>query len=221
MNKLGADLLRWVLFTAAALALLMLLAGRIDDPMLWAYGMVLSGITLAAIRTMDPDLLRERRSPAPGGIDRRRGPVISALFLLQLVGGALDAGRLHWSPAMPLSARLAGLGVFAAAMALVVRSAAVNRYFSPVVRIQSERGHRLVTAGPYRLLRHPGYLGMALAFPASAAALGSWFALAIALVSVGLILRRVVLEDRYLRANLPGYSAYAESVRYRLVPGLW
>lgn len=122
---------------------------------------------------------------------------------------------------MPLSARLAGLGVFAAAMALVVRSAAVNRYFSPVVRIQSERGHRLVTAGPYRLLRHPGYLGMALAFPASAAALGSWFALAIALVSVWLILRRVVLEDRYLRANLPGYSAYAESVRYRLVPGLW
>ena len=221
MSKLGADLVRWALFTVAAVALLLSLAGRIDDPMLWAYGMVLSGISLAAIRSMDPDLLRERRSPAPGGIDRRRGPVISALFLLQLVVGVLDAGRLHWSPPMSLSARLAGLGLFAASMGLVVRSAAVNRFFSPVVRIQSERGHRLVTTGPYRLIRHPGYLGMTLAFPASAAALGSWPALGVALVGVGLILRRVVLEDRYLRAHLPGYSAYAESVRYRLVPGLW
>jgi protein-S-isoprenylcysteine O-methyltransferase Ste14 len=96
-----------------------------------------------------------------------------------------------------------------------------NRFFSPVVRIQKERGHRVIDAGPYRLVRHPGYAGMIVAAPLSGLALGSWFSVAIALVYSGMILRRVFFEDAFLRQNLDGYPEYADRVRYRLVPGLF
>jgi protein-S-isoprenylcysteine O-methyltransferase Ste14 len=96
-----------------------------------------------------------------------------------------------------------------------------NRFFSPVVRIQSERGHHLVDSGPYRLVRHPGYAGSLLSCVGGALALGSCWAL----VPVGalgvLILRRIVVEDRFLKANLEGYAEYSERVRYRLLPGVW
>ncbi len=97
----------------------------------------------------------------------------------------------------------------------------VNRFFSPVVRIQTEHGYYLVTAGPYAFVRHPGYLGMCIAFPASAVALGSWLALIPAGACAFAALQRAALEDRYLLENLPGYRDYSEAVRYRLLPGLW
>ena len=96
-----------------------------------------------------------------------------------------------------------------------------NRFFSSVVRIQKERGHRVVDTGPYARVRHPGYAGMILMAPFSGLALGSWISVAIALVYSALILRRVVFEDTFLRQNLEGYDAYTRRVRYRLVPGIF
>jgi protein-S-isoprenylcysteine O-methyltransferase Ste14 len=96
-----------------------------------------------------------------------------------------------------------------------------NRFFSIAVRIQTDRGHRLVSSGPYRSVRHPGYLGMSVAGPASVLALGSWLALVPALLYALLIVRRAALEDRYLRTELDGYAAFAARVRYRLIPGVW
>jgi protein-S-isoprenylcysteine O-methyltransferase Ste14 len=97
----------------------------------------------------------------------------------------------------------------------------VNPFFSPVIRLQKERNHRIVTRGPYRLLRHPGYLGMVVAIPASAVALGSWLALIPGLAFSGVIIRRTACEDRFLKMNLPGYNDYSARVRYRLLPGIW
>ena len=105
-------------------------------------------------------------------------------------------------------------------MILCVWAMAVNRFFSPVVRLQEERGHRLVTDGPYRYIRHPGYAGILLS-ACVGVALGSWWSLLPLVVAMGLILRRTALEDRFLRASLEGYASYAEQVRYRLVPGIW
>ena len=96
-----------------------------------------------------------------------------------------------------------------------------NRYFSIAVRIQTDRGHRLVSSGPYRIVRHPGYLGMLFACPASVLALGSWLALVPALLYAVLIVRRAAIEDRYLQAELDGYAQFASRVRYRLIPGVW
>jgi protein-S-isoprenylcysteine O-methyltransferase Ste14 len=104
---------------------------------------------------------------------------------------------------------------------LVFSAMLANRFFSPVVRIQKERGHRVVDRGPYAVVRHPGYVGMITSIPFSALVLGSWIGFALAAAYSILIFRRVLFEDAFLRANLEGYAAYAERVRYRLVPRVW
>jgi protein-S-isoprenylcysteine O-methyltransferase Ste14 len=106
-----------------------------------------------------------------------------------------------------------------ASAVLVFRSMLTNRFFSAVVRIQSDRGHHVVDVGPYAIVRHPGYAGMIPVMPASALALGSWLSFAIALVYSALIFRRVLFEDAFLQKNLTGYADYARRVPYRLIPG--
>jgi protein-S-isoprenylcysteine O-methyltransferase Ste14 len=136
-----------------------------------------------------------------------------------VVVGVLD-NRFAWTP-VPSSLRGAGLLVLVAGFALFIRAMRTNRFFSAVVRIQSDRGHHVVDVGPYARVRHPGYAAMILAIPGSGLALGSWLAFGIGLVYSALILRRVRFEDGFLRAHLEGYGEYAQRVRYRLVPGLW
>ena len=109
----------------------------------------------------------------------------------------------------------------AAALAVVVWAMAVNRFFSPVVRIQTDRGHHLITSGPYRYVRHPGYAGALLLFLGGGLTLGSWLALLLNLAMIPAMIRRTVIEDRCLWQELDGYAPYAETVRYRLIPGVW
>ena len=97
----------------------------------------------------------------------------------------------------------------------------INRFFSSVIRLQEDRGHELVTDGPYRWVRHPGYIAGLLICLASGIALGSWLSCSWPMGCIPLLLRRTVAEDRFLKSNLKGYSAYADAVRYRLVPGIW
>jgi protein-S-isoprenylcysteine O-methyltransferase Ste14 len=99
---------------------------------------------------------------------------------------------------------------------------AVNRFFSSVVRIQSDRGQHVVASGPYAYVRHPGYLAGVVIILASGPALGSWLATALVIASsVPFLLYRAVTEDRVLQAELPGYGDYARRVRWRLLPGIW
>ena len=132
----------------------------------------------------------------------------------------MSAASTGPAPCPPASRPLALIG-YAAGMALSVYAMLNNRFFSPVVRIQHERGHTLVTSGPYRFVRHPGYVGAILASACGGVALGSWWSLVPLAPFAVLFLRRTAVEDRMLRADLDGYAGYAERVRYRLVPGLW
>jgi protein-S-isoprenylcysteine O-methyltransferase Ste14 len=116
---------------------------------------------------------------------------------------------------------VAGLIGLASSLGLTFWAMLANRFFSPVVRIQSERGHHLINSGPYRHLRHPGYLGIIGGPLFAALALGSWWALLPATGIVFLIVRRTAMEDKFLRRELEGYPAYVEKVRYRLLPGVW
>ena len=116
---------------------------------------------------------------------------------------------------------MAAFAVFIAANALQIWAMAVNAFFSTALRLQAERGHQLVRHGPYRYVRHPGYLAMLLIVPSTAFALGSKLALLPAAMYGALILFRAAREDRFLLRNLPGYADYIEGAPYRLIPGVW
>jgi protein-S-isoprenylcysteine O-methyltransferase Ste14 len=144
---------------------------------------------------------------------------VRLIALAHIIVGVLD-NRFDWTT-VPTLVRGAGLATFLTAFALIVHAMQTNRFFSAVVRIQTDRGHHVVDRGPYAVIRHPGYAGMIVAVPASGLALGSWWALGAGLVYSGLVLRRVFFEDRYLRERLQGYGDYSRRVPYRLVPGVW
>jgi protein-S-isoprenylcysteine O-methyltransferase Ste14 len=142
-----------------------------------------------------------------------------AILAIPLVAG-LDDGRFHLSS---MSCWVVALGYFVqlAGWIGVEWAEIVNRFFEPGVRIQTERGHHVIDAGPYALIRHPGYFAAVLLFVGFALSLGSWWALIPAGFGSLLLVLRTVWEDRTLHAELPGYAAYAQRVRFRLVPGLW
>jgi protein-S-isoprenylcysteine O-methyltransferase Ste14 len=212
--------IRFLVLTTAVSAALFGLAGTWRDPWIWAYIGVFTAVGVIAMLSITDELARERYNPPSRGADPGPLHAIRLVAIAHLVVGVLDGARFHWSN-VPTSVRAIGLVGFAVGFLVVVRAMAANRFFSSVVRVQAERGHRVVDHGPYGIVRHPGYAGMIPAVPFSALALGSWPALALALVYSGLIVRRVQFEDRFLRANLAGYGAYAHRVRYRLVPSVW
>jgi protein-S-isoprenylcysteine O-methyltransferase Ste14 len=212
-------LARGVLVQVVVVGGLFLLAGTWKDPWLWAFGLVFAAVCFYALISIDDDLARERFRPPSPGADKVSLRIVRIVALAHLVVGALDI-RWQWtSMAAPL--RAIGVVGFALSFWMILRAMKANRFFSAVVRVQTERGHQVVDRGPYGVVRHPGYAAMILAVPFSGLALGSWLAVAVALVYSGLILRRVIFEDRYLHENLAGYRDYAARVRYRLVPGAW
>lgn len=216
MTRVYKPMLAVVLVTGGIL----LISGQWHDPLLWAYGGVLAITFGYAAASMDEDLARERFNPPDSGADRLSLKFVRLIALAHIVVSALDLGRWHISriPDNWRAAALIGMGI---SFALVFRSMRENRFFSAVVRIQSERGHRVIDSGPYSFVRHPGYVGMIVGVPLSALAIGSWLGSVVALVYTALIVRRVTFEDGYLKENLSGYRAYAQRVRYRLVPGVW
>jgi protein-S-isoprenylcysteine O-methyltransferase Ste14 len=212
---------RFVIYESLLAAALFGSAGRLDLPWFWALFAVHVMAMAVAVRGIDPDLIRERLRPAPGGEDRGLRWLVMPFLLAQMIVAGLDVGRFGWSGPVSVVVHAAGLLAYASGIALAMGAMVVNRFFSPVVRIQAERGHRLITEGPYRVVRHPGYAGMLLSFLGSGLALGSWWSLVPLIPAAVLILRRTILEDRYLCEHLVGYVGYAERVRYRLLPGVW
>ncbi|MCG8348985.1 MAG: isoprenylcysteine carboxylmethyltransferase family protein [Chloroflexales bacterium] len=136
-----------------------------------------------------------------------------------LVAG-LDA-RFDWSPPFSLPVKLVALAIILAGYTLGSYALIENRYFSGVVRIQRDRGHRVVSSGPYRWIRHPGYAGALLAYLATPVFLDApWAFLPTVFLAIALLIR-TGLEDRTLQDQLEGYREYAKRVQYRLLPGIW
>lgn len=212
--------LRSLLFPAIVGIVVFTSAGTWNLPFAWAvlavFGLFAMGLALAA----DPDLLQERRSPGEGNRDRLTQGVSLLLMAAHWVLAGLDVGRFHWSPVGPT---IQAAGVTGYVLALVALSYAmrVNRFYSSAVRIQTDRGHEVITTGPYRIVRHPGYAASLLAFLCGGVALGSWIGMLPIAVCIGLFIRRLLIEDAMLMADLPGYPEYASRVRYRLFPGVF
>jgi len=210
-----------VAFVAALAGILFGCAGRVSLPFFWGY--IAVPVIAAAVITgrIDRDLMKERLRPGQGGTDRHLRIVLIPFWLAHLVIAGLDVGRFHWSGAVPIVLQAVGLALFAASYALPAWAISVNRFYSSVIRIQADRGHVLVTDGPYAYIRHPGYAGILIALPAGGVALGSWWSLVPLIPLWLLILRRAIVEDRFLHQHLDGYPEYAASTPWRLLPGVW
>jgi protein-S-isoprenylcysteine O-methyltransferase Ste14 len=172
-----------------------------------------------------PGLLAERiGSLKASGVktwDKVLAPLmaLSVSFPLVIVAG-LDH-RFGWSPAFPTWLNIIGIFLIALGYAFATWALAENRFFSSMVRIQTDRGHVVCDSGPYRIVRHPGYAGNLLALPGIVLALGSGWTLFPVGVALVVTVTRTALEDRTLQEELPGYREYTSVVRYRLLPGVY
>jgi protein-S-isoprenylcysteine O-methyltransferase Ste14 len=198
--------------------------GRLD----WSNAWVLLGLNCAAsmatiaLLWRNPELLAERSNIKAG---KSWDKVIVAItVLLGPVATWITAGldtRFHWSDGMPRLEFIVGVVVAMLAAALVAWAMRSNKFFSSVVRIQKDRGHFVVTDGPYRFVRHPGYTGMSAFTLVTPLILNSRWALAPAVATAAITVLRSVLEDRTLHNELDGYAEYARRVKYKLVPAIW
>jgi len=218
--------IRGVLFKAFVGVVLMLSAGRWDWVAGWFYvGIFLAFDAATALVALprDPQFLieRSRSNPDAKDWDKILMPIASGFLpLLSWVLAGLNE-RWNWKPTLGGGWLIAGGILTIVGYAILVWAMSANRFFSPLVRIQQERGHRVADTGPYRFIRHPGYLG-AIGFSVGVPLLlGSLWALIPGMISAGLYILRTKLEDNTLAAELPGYREYLGQVRYRLIPGVW
>jgi protein-S-isoprenylcysteine O-methyltransferase Ste14 len=201
-------------------------AGRLDWWPAWAALAVMAFWTAAMaviVLRCRPDLLAERLGPRKG--EKRWDSAIVALMglvtLVRYILAGLDQ-RYGWTGGLPVGVQFGALALCVLGNdVLFVWAAATNAYFSRIARIQSERGHTVVTGGPYHYVRHPAYAGTILYELAVSVMLASWPALIASGVSAVLLILRTTLEDQMLQTELPGYVEYAQQTRYRLFPGLW
>ena len=153
--------------------------------------------------------------------DKALAPLMGASLSIPLVIVAGLDHRFGWSPVFPTWLNILGFILIGLGYAFAVWALAENRFFSTMVRIQTDRGHVVCSSGPYRIMRHPGYAGNALPLPGIVLALCSVWTLIPASVALIIAVIRTALEDRTLHEELPGYRDYARHVRYRLIPGIY
>ncbi|MBN1428035.1 MAG: isoprenylcysteine carboxylmethyltransferase family protein [Anaerolineae bacterium] len=219
-------LIRETLGNIFLIVILFGIVGRLD----WWNGWALSVIyilwtlgTVLFILPVNPQMLAERARPKPGGKkwDVVMVSAMGVFLLMTYIVACLDV-RLGWAIPFPLPVQIAG-GIVAVLGydILLVWSMVANAYFTAIVRIQEDRQHKVATGGPYRFVRHPGYVGGILCYLATPFLLGSPWALIPAVGTAVIVVIRTALEDKMLQSELSGYKEYAERVRYRLVPGIW
>ncbi len=186
-----------------------------------AFGFALAFFMLYGM-LRDPNMLKERSQKAKNvkHWDTVILNIYTVFLVIMVVLAPLDGGRFHWSH-VPVWVNMLGLGLMIPSFALLMWVTVTNTYLSRYVRIQDDRGHQVVTSGPYRFVRHPMYASNILFFPSIPLLLGSWWALIPAVIIMGLFTLRTYLEDKTLQAELPGYKEYAMKTRYRMVPGIW
>lgn len=208
------------------LALFFVSAGTLRVPAVWIYlglSVVLFVLNFSIVAPRNPHVLVARSKvgqPGTKGFERWFGLVFGLAFLAIPVVGGLDAVRFGWCP-LPGVLRWVGLALVALGNVPIVAAMVVNPYLEKTVRIQEERGHRVIDTGAYAIVRHPMYVGTLLQQLAVPLVLSSAWAFVPALVVLVALVGRTALEDRTLRAELPGYEEYTRRTRARLVPGLW
>jgi len=221
---LGRAVVITVVFFVGVGAVLFASAGTLGVPAFWAYlgeVILLSIVTLVFVNKRSPDLIAERLHPGAGEQDRIFMTAGVLLSIAHYTIAGADVGRFHRSDSVPFGVQVTGFVGIAAGFCFIAWAMLVNPFFSSAVRMQEDRGQHVITSGPYRFVRHPGYTGGLLYLLCSGVALGSWLSTLPMAAMLPLLIRRTIIEDRMLRLQLTGYTEYARSVRYRILPGIW
>ena len=180
--------------------------------------------TIRIVRN-NPDLLPERarvgRQPGQPITDKLLLYAFTMSYAAMLIVSSADGSRWHVWAAPPIAIAWAGLALFAAGWWLVLRALETNPFAVRVVRYQPERGHRVIDAGVYRIVRHPMYAGLVAVMIGAPLWLGSTLGLLLAAAPIGILALRILLEERILREHVPGYVQYTQRVLWRLIPGVW
>ncbi len=202
-------------------------AGHIDIPRAWMFFGVTFVYLIASVAVLyrfNPQLIDQRLKIKREGSKSwdevlMRANNIMVMLIVPAIAG-LDIGRFHWSS---LSIHFAVLGfvLYIVGAVLINWAMIVNPHFEPTVRIQKDRGHQMITTGPYKFVRHPGYLAGILWTLSIPLIIGSVFASIPAGIYILLMIIRTSLEDRTLLKELNGYPEYAKRVKYRLFQGVW
>jgi len=211
------------LVNAAVMGLLLFVpAGTLDWPVAW----VLLAFTVISFiinsLLVSPDLIDERmhRHGNAKPFDRYLVVAIVLAGFAAIIVSGFDF-RYGWTGPIPPAIPAMGFVVVVLSGLIIIWATTSNPFFSAVIRIQDDRGHSVVSTGPYRYIRHPGYAGWCLYMLFLPLMLGSLVALIPGAVAAGLDVVRTYLEDRILMAELTGYREYAVRVRYRLIPKVW
>jgi len=222
-----ADFIKAALWMALIPALLFLSAGTLDWPAAWIFlaEYLIGGFAVMLwLARHDPGLFKERL----GGAFQRGQTVWDKVFMgfiivvwygwLVLI--ALDARRWRLSH-MPAILSAVGALLIAVGLVVVWLTFRENSFAAPVVRIQDERQQRVISTGPYAIVRHPMYAGAGVYMIGMPLLLGSWLGLLILPLILGALTLRIFIEEDVLRKGLPGFDEYAHRIRYRLIPGVW
>ena len=213
------------IFLCATAVLFFLPAGTIKWLNAWLYlGTYILAVVILyfLLKNKDPELINKRGQVAKNV--KKWDRTIMTLYTLALAAmpvlAGLDAVRFGWSS---MSSLWLIPGFILAVLAFIFATWAMmaNTHFETYVRIQDERGHKPVTEGPYRFIRHPGYAGAILMFLCTPLILGSWWSFTTCGLMIVLFIIRTYKEDRTLQEELPGYKEYSMRVRYRLLPGIF
>jgi protein-S-isoprenylcysteine O-methyltransferase Ste14 len=195
----------------------------------WAKGWLFIGVCLGTLAVValylwrvNPEVVIARTGLHEGTKrwDKILVPILLAVLCSIIPVAALDDGRFHW---FLLPWWVVGLGyiLFLAGLGILTWAEAVNKFFEVTVRIQTDRGHKVIDTGPYAIVRHPGYVGSILFFVGQALCLGSVWALVPSGLASAILILRTKWEDQTLQAGLPGYKDYTQRVRFKLLPGVW
>jgi protein-S-isoprenylcysteine O-methyltransferase Ste14 len=219
-------LLQNLIWIVAMGALLFASAGTLHWPAAWALlatSAVLGPACGLWLAKTDPALLAERMRPMmqrdQPAADKKFMLVFGTTALVWFIAIGLDK-RFHGSD-IPVALQALGFVMLLLSTGFIMWVMRENSFAAPVIKLQTERGHHVVSTGPYAWVRHPMYSGAVLFFIGVPLLLGSWWGVAMAPLFFVLFAVRSGIEERTLIAGLPGYADYAARVRYRLLPGLW
>lgn len=206
-------------------AILFLCAGKINYFQGWIFlttNLITALMNFWAIRN-DTELMTERSKIGQGtkSWDKLILALSGLTYLTSVAISGFDSGRYQWSPNFHWSIYVLGIALTLIGQVIFLKARKENKFFSSVVRIQTDRGHVVCDTGVYRIVRHPGYSGMTISLAALPLITGSLLSIIPIIIAIILLFMRTYFEDEVLKKELSGYNEYAQKTKQRLIPKIW